>query len=71
MIKIGIMKYKVITDIPETYDGIGANVGDILTVGWHDSGIESCWGLYKSNNYVCGLGSYFGTRYCKEIKPNV
>lgn len=73
MIKIEIMKYLVTKEIQQTEDGVGAKVGDILTVGWYDDpDCEiGCWALFKDNKYVCDLGSHCGTHNCEELKPEV
>jgi hypothetical protein len=70
MIKIDIMKYLVTKDIPVTEDGVGAKVGDILTVGWYKD-MYSCWALFKEDHYICDLTSYFGTHHCEEMVPEI
>ncbi len=68
MFKIDFMKYKVIKQIPQTSEGVSAKVGDILTVGWYNQD-GGCWALYKNEDYVCDLGSRYGTHHCEEITP--
>jgi hypothetical protein len=69
MIKIDIMEYKVIRDIPAVYDSVDAVINDILTVGWYEA--DSCWALFKDDLYVCDLGSYYETRHCEILKPEI
>jgi hypothetical protein len=64
------MKYKVIEDIIKYDNDAGAKIGDILTVGWLEEDC-GCWALFNDKDeYVCDLGSRFGTHNCEEIKPD-
>jgi hypothetical protein len=69
-LKSCVMRYKVTKSIPKEGPlDEGAQVDDILTVGWYETGC--CWALYNGNGqYVCDLTSTYGTRYCQEIAPN-
>ena len=65
-------RYKVIYDISRDglVDGeIIANVGDILTTGWHEDKYCGRWSLLKDGKYVCDLGSYNETHDCIQLKP--
>ena len=65
-------RYEVIYDISRDglVDGeIIANVGDILTAGWHENKICGRWALLKDGQYVCDLGSYNETHDCIQLKP--
>jgi hypothetical protein len=65
------MKYKVIEDISGNDDGVGAKVGDILTVGWYTDKYGGNWALLKDGNYVCDLGSHCEMHNCTQKNPPI
>ncbi|MWV44801.1 hypothetical protein GRF59_14365 [Paenibacillus sp. HJL G12] len=57
------MKYRVIKDIPDGWEGT-AQVGDILTLGrW-----EGDPTLYKGKNAICDADSKYALEHCELIK---
>ena len=57
------MKYKVIKDIPDGWEG-SAKVGDILTVGrWE--GIPT---LLKRRKAICDADSHYAINHCEPLK---
>jgi hypothetical protein len=57
------MKYRVIKDIPDGWEG-SAKVGDILTVGVWEGGPT----LYKGKKAICDKDSPYALNHCEPVR---
>lgn len=64
--KEDVNKYEVIEEFNNSQD-VNCNIGDILVALEVERNGDKFFALFKNETYICDVGSYTATTYCRKI----